>query len=141
MKKLILIFLLIGGVNMVSYGQDRDKIERAALDYIEGFYEGDTAKIIRSIHPDLSKLGYGSKSRGSKEHIMTYEKAIGFARDVANNPEWAAPNDAVKEIEIMDAQDKIACVKLTLYWGIDYLLMVKYEDKWMISKVLWQSLD
>lgn len=141
MKKLNLILLLMCCFSMVSFSQDRDKIERAALDYIEGFYEGDTAKIIRSIHPDLSKLGYGSKSSGSKEHVMTYEKAIGFARDVASNPKWAAPEDAVKKIEIMDAQDKIACVKLTLYWGIDYLLMAKYQDQWMISKVLWQSLD
>ncbi|MDC8003901.1 nuclear transport factor 2 family protein [Aureisphaera galaxeae] len=141
MKKTILIILLLCCFSLDSYGQDKEKIERAALDYIEGFYEGDTTKIKRSIHPDLSKLGYGSSSGGSKEHIMTYERAIGFARDVAGNPEWAAPKDAVKKIEILDAQDKIACVKLTLYWGIDYLLMVKYDDKWMISKVLWQSLE
>ncbi len=140
MKKSILLVLSLFCFCMV-YSQDKDKIERAALDYIEGFYEGDTLKIKRSIHPDLSKLGYGSSSRGSKEHVMTYERAIGFARDVASNPEWAAPKDAVKKIEILDAQDKIACVKLTLYWGIDYLLMVKYDDTWMISKVLWQSLE
>jgi hypothetical protein len=141
MEKIILIFLLLFCCHINSYSQDRDKIEKAALDYIEGFYEGDTTKIKRSIHPDLSKLGYGRKSKGSKEHIMSYDKAIDFALDVANDPQWAAPKDAVKKIEIMDAQDKIACVKLTLYWGIDYLLMVKYDDKWMITKVLWQSVD
>ncbi|WP_025665532.1 nuclear transport factor 2 family protein [Aquimarina megaterium] len=141
MKKTILIFLLIFCFHLDSFSQDKDKIEKAALDYIEGFYEGDTTKIKRSVHPDLSKLGFGSKRKGSKVHIMSYEKAIGFARDVANDPQWAAPKDAVKTIEIMDAQDKIACVKLTLYWGIDYLLMAKHDDKWMITKVLWQSLD
>ena len=141
MKKLVLFSLLFFCFNTVSRAQDTDKIKRAALDYIEGFYEGDTTKIKRSILPNLSKLGYGSKSSGSKEHIMSYEVAIGFAVDVANNPKWAAPEDAVKKIEILDAQDKIACVKLTLYWGIDYLLMVKNKDRWMISKVLWQSLD
>ena len=141
MKKAILIFLLIFCFHLNSYGQNIDKIEKAAQDYIEGFYEGDTTKIKRSIHPDLSKLGYGRKSEGSKEHIMSYDKAIDFAFDVANDPQWAAPKDAVRKIEIMDAQDKIACVKLTLYWGIDYLLMVKYGDKWMITKVLWQSVE
>lgn len=124
---------------MNSYGQDKVKIKRAALDYIEGFYEGDTIKIKRSIHPELSKLGFGRKSKGSKQHIMSYEKAIGFARDVANDPQLAASSDAVKKIEILDAQDKIACVKLTVYWGVDYLLMAKYGDKWMITKVLWQA--
>lgn len=126
---------------MSAYSQDKVKIKRAALDYIEGFYTGDTLKIKRSIHPDLSKLGYGRKSKGSKEHIMSYDRAIGFARDVANDPRLAASSDAVKKIEILDAQDKIACVKVTVYWGIDYLLMVKYGDKWMITKVLWQAVD
>jgi len=141
MKKVILISLIICCVAIDSYGKDREAINRAALDYIEGFYEGDTTKIKRSIHPSLSKLGYGRKSKGSKEHIMSYEKAIAFAADVASNPKWAAPKDAVKQIEILDAQDKIACVKLTLYWGVDYLLMAKNDGKWMINKVLWQSLD
>ena len=141
MKKLILTFLFISCSYMSAYSQDKVKIKRAALDYIEGFYTGDTLKIKRSIHPDLSKLGYGRKSKGSKEHIMSYDRAIGFARDVANDPRLAASSDAVKKIEILDAQDKIACVKVTVYWGIDYLLMVKYGDKWMITKVLWQAVD
>lgn len=140
MKKLILLFLTLSFCAH-SNGQETKKIERAALDYIEGFYKGDTLKIKRSIHKDLSKIGYGRRSKGYKEHIMTYEKALNFSRDVAKNPKYAAPKGAVKKIEILDAQDKIACVKLTLYWGIDYLLMVKYRDKWMISKVVWQALE
>ncbi len=141
MKKIILILLTFFCFYTNLYSQDKVKIKRAALDYIEGFYEGDTAKIKRSIHPELSKLGYGRKSKGSKEHIMTYDRAIDFAIDVANDSQWAAPKGAVKKIEILDVQDKIANVKLTLYWGIDYLLMVKYNDRWMITKVLWQAIE
>lgn len=128
---------------MDSYSQDKAKIERAALDYIEGFYEGDTTKIKRSIHPDLSKYGYGrdKKTKAYKGHAMTYDRAVDYARDVLKDPRWAAPKDAVKKIEILDAQDKIACVKVTVYWGIDYLLLTRYDDKWMITKVLWQKVD
>lgn len=121
--------------------QNNTDIERAAQDYIDGFYEGDTTKIKRSVHPDLSKLGYSFREEGIKEHIMTYERAVGFARDVANDPQYAAPKDAVQKIEILDVQDTIASVKLTLYWGIDYLLLAKIDDKWMITKVLWQAVD
>jgi len=141
MKKSVLTFLLLFCFYMHSHGQDKTKIERAALDYIEGFYVGDTTKIKRSIHKDLSKIGYGRRSKGYKEHIMTYEKALNFSREVANNPRYAAPKGAIKKIEILDAQDKIACVKLTVYWGIDYLLMVKHADKWMITKVVWQAVE
>ncbi len=141
MIKTILITPLIFCLCTNSLSQDRANIERAALDYIEGFYEGDITKIERSIHPELSKLGFGSKSKGSKEHKMSYERALDYARDVANDPKWKAPKDAAKKVEILDVQDKIACVKLTLYWGIDYLLLAKYDDRWMITKVLWQAVD
>ncbi len=143
MKKIILIILVSTCFYLNSYSQDKAGIKRAALDYIEGFYIGDTMKIKRSIHPDLSKYGYSKndETKAYKGHLMTYERAIGFAREVANDPQWAAPQGAVKKIKILDVQDKIASVKLTLYWGIDYLLMAKYEGKWMITKVLWQAVD
>lgn len=143
MKKIALIPVFLFCITMNSYSQDRAMIERAALDYIEGFYEGDTLKIIRSLHPDLSKYGYSKddKNNSYRGHPMSFEKAVDYARDVFNNPKWAAPKGAVKKIEILDVQDKIANAKLTLFWGIDYLLLVKHNDKWMITKVLWQALD
>ena len=143
MKKLASIMLLLLAFNVHSYSQDSSQVRRAALDYIEGFYEGDTMKIIRSIHPDLSKYGYSidRKTKAYKGHPMSYEKAVDFARDVLMDPQWAAPKDAIKKIEILDIQDQIANVKLTVYWGIDYLLLAKHDGKWMITKVMWQALD
>lgn len=140
-KKIIIIFFTFF-VGVQVHSQEQSKIKRAALDYLEGFYEGDTLKIKRSIHPDLSKYGF-SKDRKTKAYkkgrTMTYKKAIGFAIDVLEDPQWAAPKGAVKKVEILDIQDKIANVKVTAYWGIDYLLLVKEKGKWMILKVLWQS--
>ncbi len=144
MKIYILLFFLSIGAVFTSSAQDEQGIERAALDYIEGFYYGDTTKIIRSIHPDLSKDGYkllDAETNSYKTYNMTFEKAVNFARDVLIEPKYGAPEGAPKTIEILDAQDKIACVKITVYWGIDYLLLVKYGDKWMISKVLWQKVE
>ncbi len=129
-------------MNWMSLAQEREQIISVVNDYVEGFYFGDTTKIIRSINPDLSKRGYSSNNETGeyKTHIMSYERAIGFAREVLEEPKYAAPEGAVRKIEVLDAQDKIASVKLTAYWGIDYLLLAKYGDKWMVSKVLWQSM-
>ncbi|MBC7790917.1 MAG: nuclear transport factor 2 family protein, partial [Anaerolineae bacterium] len=38
-----------------------------------------------------------------------------------------------------DVLDQTASAKLTAWWGTDYLLLGKYDGKWMISHVLWQS--
>ena len=32
-----------------------------------------------------------------------------------------------------------AAVKVRASWGTDYLLLGKYDGRWMISHVLWQS--
>jgi hypothetical protein len=35
--------------------------------------------------------------------------------------------------------DQTASAKLTASWGIDYLLLAKYDGRWMITHVLWQT--
>jgi len=143
MKKNILMLLLACCLCFKVSAQDNAQIESAVLDYVEGFYEGDTTRISRSVHADLSKFGYSydKDSQSYKGHSMTFDGAIDFALDVKHNSDYAAPPNATKRIEILDAQDKIANVKLTAYWGIDYLLLAKYDNKWMVTKVLWQSLE
>ena len=62
----ILAFILIGGVNAQS-GSDKEGIENACMGYIEGFYEGDSLKIIENVRPTLTKFGYW-KNEASGEY-------------------------------------------------------------------------
>lgn len=118
---------------------DSTNVCRAALDYIEGFYEGDTAKLQRSLNPALYKYGYWQSKTGVFEgEKMTYAEAIAFAKKVAEKKHFAKP-DAPKRVELLDLQSNIACVKVTAWWGLDYLLLGKQGDNWMIDQVLWQG--
>ena len=49
------------------------------------------------------------------------------------------PNAAIKKVEIMDIMNQIAAVKVTAWWGVDYLQLGKYDGQWMIAHVIWQS--
>ena len=49
------------------------------------------------------------------------------------------PATAPKEIALLDVADQTASAKLTATWGIDYLHLAKFDGKWMITQVLWQS--
>ena len=40
---------------------------------------------------------------------------------------------------IFDVQDQTASAKLTAWWGTDYLLLARYDGRWMIREVLWQT--
>jgi hypothetical protein len=38
-----------------SRAADRDAVVRAALDYFEGWFDGDAARMERALHPDRAK--------------------------------------------------------------------------------------
>jgi hypothetical protein len=69
---------------------------------------------------------------------MTFPEFFAYARQVKQNNR-PAPATAPKTVELFDVQNQTASAKLTAFWGTDYLLLGRYDGKWMISSVLWQS--
>ena len=118
---------------------DRDEVRRAAMDYIEGFYEGDTAKMVRSIRPDVFKYGFYIP-RDSAKYVgeaMPWPEFLDYARRFrARNR--TTPASAPREVSIFEVQDQTAAAKVTAWWGTDYLLLARFDGKWM-THVLWQS--
>jgi hypothetical protein len=121
--------------------RDTAGVRRAALDYLEGFYEGDSAKIVRSVRPDVRKIGYYNTT----ERRATYaSEEMPFAQMIAyaNNFRKAGrstPATAPREVIVGDVNDQTATAKVIAWWGIDYLHIAKYDGKWMIVNVMWQS--
>jgi hypothetical protein len=132
------IFLTI--VSRAQSEQDQKAVQRAMLDYVEGFYEGDTAKIIRGISPAVVKYGYwkDAKTNVYAGEPMSYKEMIAFAARVKERNRQQ-PATAIKKTEIYEVQDQTASGKITAWWGTDYLLLEKVNDKWMIRAVLWQG--
>ena len=144
MRHFIALFLLAAGTaaaqSTPTPAAEKEAVRRAALDYIEGFYEGDTAKLVRALRPDMYKYGFyrdkeANPYGGSR---MTFEQALAFARRVKANNTPAAANSP-KEVTIYEVLDQTASVKIRAWWGSDYMLLAKYDGKWMISHILWQS--
>ncbi len=119
---------------------DRDGVRRAVLDYVEGFYEGDTAKLVRSIRPEVHKYGFWIPRDSSKYagEAMPWPEFLTYANRVKANKRFASAT-AQKEITVLDVLDQTASAKLVAFWGVDYLLLAKYNGRWMITNVLWQT--
>ena len=129
-----------GGSSSGSLAEEQDLIKQAMLDYVEGVYEVDPKKIERSVHPELAKRGFYVK-RGETDYTqapMTFTELVELSKRYYANAK--PPQNAPKEIVIFDVLDKTASAKLTATWGVDYMHLAKYEGKWMIVNVLWQSL-
>jgi putative lumazine-binding protein len=140
LRTLMLALLFAPAIARAQSSAERVAVERAVLDYVEGFYEGDTAKLVRSIRPEVMKYGFYIP-RDSTRYVgeaMPWPEFLSYARGIKerNQP---APATAPKRVEIFDIQDQTASAKLTAWWGTDYLLLAKYDGKWMIRQVLWQS--
>jgi hypothetical protein len=120
--------------------QDREGVRRAVLDYVEGFYEGDTAKLVRGIRPEVYKYGFDWMDKEKKYlgERMTWDEILGYARrfKARGRP---TPASALKKVDLLDVQDQTASAKLTAWWGTDYVLLAKFDGQWMITSVLWQS--
>ena len=141
MKKLTLSILCFIAFEVhAQTSKDTAQILRAANDYIEGFYFGDTSKIYFSIDTAASKHGYAKRNTDStyRKVPMSFKQMVGYSKNERNRPTEA--NAKIRDIHLMDVNEKIAAVKLRLWWGIDYILLTKMQDRWVIEKVLWQSL-
>ncbi len=120
--------------------QERDEqaVKAAANDYLVALYETKPELIERSVHPDLVKHGYWRNDDGTWRTMpMTHTQL----RDLAANwnaSGWLA-DDAPSAIEVIEVMDRVACAKLTAHWGVDYMHLVKVDDRWQILQILWQS--
>lgn len=119
---------------------ERDAVRRAALDYLEGFYEGDSTKLVRSVRPDVRKVGYYKAREATtfQAEEMPFAEIIAYANNFRKNGR-STPATAPREVTVGEVNDQIATAKVVAWWGIDYLQLAKYDGKWMIVNVMWQS--
>ncbi len=69
---------------------------------------------------------------------MTWRQALDYAKSVMEKKNFAK-EDAPKKVEVLDILNAIASAKVTAWWGTDYILLSKQDDKWMIEQVLWEG--
>ena len=144
MKKLVIVSLalivLVPVAGRAQSEKDKEGVRQAVLDYVEGIYEVDHTCIERSVHPELVKRGFFIK-RGESAYTgtpMTYDQLVNLAK-TWNKDGNRAGKDSIKKVEIYDVLDQTASAKLTAVWGIDYMQLAKYDGKWKIVNILWQT--
>lgn len=147
MKKYLLLFsgLLLASL---AFGQtstpqaDELAVKAAIEDYVEGLYQADSSRIIKSVHPDLRKIGYWYDKKNKVYHDnleMTHQELVSLAARW-NSSGKRADENSPKEIVIFEVNDKTAIAKLTAVWGVDYFQLAKTGGKWVIMNVIWQSI-
>jgi hypothetical protein len=138
----ISLFLLVLAFGLTAFAQtdeDRAAVRQACLDYVESIYEVNPAKVERSVHPELVKRGFFIKKNETaySPHAMTFAELVELAKNY--NKKGQLAKDAVKEVVVFEVSDQTASAKVTAVWGIDYIHLAKYDGKWKIINILWQT--
>lgn len=123
-----------------DFAAERAAVERAVLDYVDALYEVEPSRVEVSVHPELMKLGFSRRAGESayRRVPMTYQQLHALAA------RWNAggrvdPATARREVVVLDVLDQTASAKLIAEWGIDYMHLGKFDGRWQIIHVLWQS--
>ena len=107
-------------------------IKKVALDYIEGWYTGDAARMERSLHPELAKRVV---QKDAKTGASTLEQMSAMTLVQDTRQGWGKSTPAEKrqkDVTILDVFEGAATVKLVAADWIDYLHMAKWNGKWKI---------
>lgn len=118
---------------------DREAVRQAALDYVEGLYLAQPARIEKSVHTGLTKHGFWRKPGETvyqPQSTMTYAQLV----DLAGKWNKDGKRDtSIKEVVVLDVLDKTAAAKIVANWGIDYMQLARYDGQWKIVNILWQA--
>lgn len=116
---------------------DSAGIRQAALDYIEGWYAGDGARMERALHPELAKRIVRTNDAGqSRLDQMSAFTLIMGTRAGGGTQTPAA--ERRKDVTILDIYRGAASAKINASSWVDYLHLAKFNGRWVIVNVLWE---
>src|ERR1043166_7402950 len=137
MQKFVMLLLTIVFVSVVQVNaqqsttpagtqsaSDAELIKQTALDYIEGWYDGDAKRIVRKDERGRYNLGQMS--------AMTLVQ-LTRAHD-SDTPK----DKQQKDVTVLDIFNNAASVKIVASGWVDYLHMAKWRGRWVIVNVLWE---
>ena len=116
---------------------DQTAIRQTALDYIEGWYEGNAERMERALHPELAKRIVRTNQQGQSrlDQMSAMSLVLGTRRGGGKN---TPKEKQQKDVTILDVFENAASVKVVASDWIDYLHMAKYNGRWLIVNVLWE---
>jgi hypothetical protein len=131
--------LLLFGVAPLMQAQgavDSAAIRATALDYIEGWYTNNPARMERALHPHLAKRLVWADSTGRSHLVdMTALELIQGTR----KHEPVPASERRKDVTILSVFGNAAMVRIDAQTWVDFLQEVKWNGRWSIINVVWED--
>jgi Putative lumazine-binding len=131
--------LLIGTPLAAQSPADSSAIRSTALDYVEGWYEGNVTRMSRALHPELVKRIVVTDT-ATRKSVLQNMGASALVNGARHGYGKSTPRERQqKEVTILDIFGHAASVKATMADWIDYMQVAKVDGRWVIVNVLWEK--
>lgn len=145
MKKPFVLLIVFLALSFPSFGQsenqaqEKEAITKAALDYIEGWFEGNAERMDRALHSRLAKRMVVPNPQGGPERFIDLTKDQMVEATGKGGGKAVAPEKRAVKVTVLDIYRGIASVRVDSVAYIDYLHLAKSEGGWKIVNVLWAN--
>lgn len=113
-------------------------ITKTALNYIEGWYEGNAERMESALHPELAKRVVITDPKTGRSQFQ-HMGAMALVQGTRRGGGTKTPKEKqLKEITILDRFQNSAVVKIVASEWVDYLSVAKFNGEWKIINVLWE---
>lgn len=135
----IIAVLLFSLSTVDAIGQDESaSITETALNYMEGWYQGDAKRMKASLHKKLAKRslqeGYGNKRT---LRLTSASDMVAYTQHGYGTGLWRKGMQI--EVIILDHFKDIASVKVVTPHYYEYLHLAKTDDAWVIVNTLYEK--
>ncbi|HEX7337931.1 MAG TPA: nuclear transport factor 2 family protein [Gemmatimonadales bacterium] len=141
MRTILALLLLsaarVGGVQAQT-SADTAAIRAAALDYAEGWYEGNPDRMGRALHPELVKRIVVSDTATGRS-VLQNMGASALVNGTRHGYGKETPKERrQKEVTVLDIFGNAASAKAVMADWVDYMQLAKVDGRWVIVNVLWE---
>ena len=148
-RSIILALFFVAGASVDTQAQnppaanrpaeaDAAAIRQTALDYIEGWYEGNAERMERALHPELAKRIVRTDAKSGRSGLGQMS-AMTLVQGTRNGGGKNTPKEKQqKDVTVLDVFENAACAKVVASDWVDYLQLAKWNGRWVIVNVLWE---
>jgi hypothetical protein len=135
---LMLLATAVTGTARAQSAADSTAIRATALDYAEGWYEGNAERMARSLHPELVKrilvrdtTTGKTMVQGMGASVLVNSTRHGYGKETPRERQQ-------KDVTILDIFGNAASAKAVMADWVDYMQLGKVDGRWVIVNVLWE---
>lgn len=139
----VFALLLVAAPAAAQTAADSAGIRATALDYIDGWWSGDEKRMAAALHPELVKRILKRIQSADGTGAFAWIDQMGASRLVQGTALGGGRETPVanqrSDVRILDIFQNTASVRVDAGPWVDYMHMVRWQGRWVILNVLWET--